>query len=633
MKRFYHYLATAAIAVATLSASAQTPEGLCYGYCGDNFTGIGIPDPPDEYWIAAAFQLTESDVAQFDGCEITGVSIAFSTGRNKEITIFMTEDLSGTPFFEQGGRVRAGSWNDIHVTGAPKIEKGKPIYIGYRHQVQNPLAMPVGFDENDTGYSDNADYMSYAWNEEGLKSEWKHYGSQFGNAGIRVYLKGDKFSSSNCIPMDVLVPDFSHPGEDFEFAVSFTNASTSVVTDIEIEYQIGEADPEISTFSSLSVAPNSRGEVRLTGNSEEDSFKLPVKARITKVNGEANSSAERWVLSTFANTNGLFMRKVVSEKLTGQNCGYCPRAIVAYDYVREQVGDRFIGIEVHNYTSAERLYASSYSPMLNHYKLVFSGAPSLMVNRDVTNGAGTEKGSLYAAFEKEFTDACQYGITATFKESAKADCLDVTATVTSAFDVNNANFAVTFVITEDGLAGQQFNGYNSGPGLPEWLGKGSIVPWTYDCVARYIHPDWDGIDGSVPATLEGGKQYSYTVEGMSLGNTLIKKNANVVALLIDKSTGSILNADLVHIDPTRTYNYPDWEKQLTEVREVAEVLPYTVRVENGSIYLMGEGEARVYTADGLCAGIISEGNPLQLTPGFYLVAGAEKTQKIFVSQN
>lgn len=633
MNRFYHYLAASVVAASAFTASAQ-PEGLRYGYCSDNIVNVGIDNAGGEYWMAAAFQMTESDTRQFDGCDVTGVSIGFGSGRNKEVTIFLTYDLAEAPFFEQKGRVRVGQWCDIDLTGAPKVESGKPFYVGYRYHVENASAKPVGCDDNMTGYTSTADWISVASTLEGLSGQWKHYGKDFGNVNLRVFLKGESLVGNNCIPDNVQLPDFAHPGEEFSFKVAFINASQDPVESVQVKYQIGDDEPEVQDFTlTTAVKANERGSVKITATTDQDNFRLPVKAWITKVNGEDNASAERAASGAFACTNGLFMRKIVAEKLTGQSCGYCPRAIVAYDTLRAKVGDRFIGIEVHNYTGREPFYATDYTAMLSHYRTSYGGAPSLTVNRDEEHPVGAEKSSLYEAFRSLFTEACQYGIKASFKESSKANCLDVTATVISAYDEDNANLAVTFAITEDDLFGQQANNYNQGTGCPEFVGKGSWVNMYYHGVARSLHSDWDGIPGSVPASLEAGKEYSYTAEGLSMGNTKDKMKANVVALLINKADGTIVNADMVHVDPDRGYNYPVWKNVPLAVESVdVDVLPYVINVENGAISLRGEGEARIYSVAGMEMGIVSEGRSLSVTPGIYFVCGGGKTQKLCVGR-
>ncbi len=69
------------------AALGHAQEGVSYGYCSDEIEGCGFT-VDGKYWIVGAFKMTDADVSQFDGCEITGVSIGFGSGRNKDIKIF-----------------------------------------------------------------------------------------------------------------------------------------------------------------------------------------------------------------------------------------------------------------------------------------------------------------------------------------------------------------------------------------------------------------------------------------------------------------------------------------------------------------------------------------------------------------
>ena len=639
MNKFYLSLTVAVMAIFSLNSYAQAPEGLAFGYCGDHLDNIGSPEASTAYWLASAFRMTEEDVEQFDGCQITGISVGFGSGRNKEITIFMTYDLTEEPFFEQYGRVRAGSWNDIHISGAPDVEKGKPFYVGWRYHVENSSAMPMTFDGNTEGYTTGADCLSIAYEEGDLAKYWKNYGPTFGNACIRLYLKGDKLSGANCIPQTIAVPDFTRPGEEFNFTLAFSNASAAPVESVEVIYQVGDDAEQTYTHDFTSPVPaNGRGEVSITTMTQQDSFKLPITASISKVNGVDNSSASRSVTVPMVCTDGLFMRKMVSEKLTGQKCGFCPRGIVAFETLYETVGDRFIPIEIHNYSSAESFYNSYYNTMLNAFSYVYSGAPSCTIDRDLDLPSSPLKDSMYAAFCKEFTEASPIGIEVSFKENGTTNSIDATATVTHAFGLDDADMAVTFVITEDKLQGLQANNYNASTGLPEWYGKGAYVSVQYNGVSRYIHSAWNGIDGSVPATLEAGVPHSYTVKGLSLGNTSVRNNANVVALLIDRKTGRIINADMKHLDESRGYNFPEWTKpndtpfDPSGVVEAESDKSFDVAVDNGELSLSGKGMAAVYSASGILLGHISEGNTLKVAPGLYIVCGDGSTRKLHVSR-
>lgn len=607
MKKIYSLISVLALAAGT--ASAQT--GFEYGYCSDNISSIGSDAGVSNYWMAAAFQMTDADVERFDGCEITGVSIGFGSGRNKDLTIFFADALNQEPTATYKGRVRPSQWNDIELTTPVKIEKGKPFYVGYKYNVTNSTAKPVGVDGNTVTYSNTADFVSLAEEESGLTDNWRHYGESFGNVCIRVFISGDNISENNCVPQSLDLPSLAHPGKPFDFTLNFTNASSAAVNSVQVVYKLGE-DPEKTidyTFSSA-VEANGKGQVKITDSTEQDSFMLPVSARITKVNGNPNDMADMLVNATLVCTDGLFERKMVVEKYTGVNCQYCPLGIVAFEYMNEHYYGKFIGIGIQNYTG-DPMYCSSYNSFLNW--MAPSGAPKVMVNRNRSLTSTAEKGALESAFKEEYTDACETGVFASWEKSSSSNAIDATGTVKVAHDVTGTDLALTFVITEDKVGPyNQMNGYSSSTGCPEWADKPQRVSMKFDDVARYIYSDWDGIEGSVPADMKAGEEYPYTVKGLSLGNTEQVKNACLVVLLLDKTTGQIVNADRVYLDPNR-------QPPVSGIGNVQDEAPCRVFTTPGAICYQGESQAEVYGVSGMYIGTLTDGASLSVVPGIYVV--------------
>lgn len=622
MKQFFTIITLIMAAVPVLTATAQT-EGFAFGYCGDNISQVGS-EGNSNYWVAEAFQMTDEDVSRFDGCEITAVSIGFGSGRNKEVEIFFTYDLSAEPFAVQEGRVRAAQWCDIPISSQTvKVEKGKPFYIGYKYNVTNSLSMPMGFDGNTTSYCGTADWASISETEEGLASNWSHYGDQFGNCCLRVYLKGDNISSHNCVPTGLTMPDLAYPGQRFRFALNFANATDVDVNEIEVVYQVGtSAERTVTCELSTALAANGKGMVELDGLTDDNDFNVPVWARISKVNGEINDMADLRVSATFACTDKYYERKVVAEKFTGIDCGWCPRGIVAFDHMRETYGNKFIGIEVHNYNSsyyALQLRCDAYLPMQDRYQR--GGYPSLVVDRNLDLTTQADKGALENAYMQEYTRACPIGVKADFVDGGNTSGVTVSGTVSVAKDMADVDYSLVFVIVEDKCGPyNQNNNYNADQ-LPEFGGRSPITNMYFDGVARAISADWNGIPNSIPATLTAGEYYTYEVESMGTGKLTDFLKGGVVAMIIDNATGTIVNADLCYFDRSRNPGV-----------SVGNIAPdAAVYVENGAVRYAGEGEAAVYGISGIFCGSVACGESLALAPGAYVVRMADgKTVKVIV---
>lgn len=620
MTKLSYYLSFLALASASVGLAQ---DGVYYGYCSDDIHGHGF-DADGKYYIAAAFRMTETDVAQFDGCEITGVSIGFGSGRNKDVEVFMTEDLASEPFYTQSGRVRASSWSDIPVTNPVKIEKDKPFYIGYTYYVDNMTAYPVGTDDNVSAFTDGADWMSASLTEEGLASAWQQQGPYVGNVCIRAIIKGNSLSTSNCVPMALTMPELATPGQPFEFSLTFTNATMEPVKDMDIVYQLGtDAEQTAHCQFDTPVGANERGEAVIQALTSQDELDIPSWARIDKVNGQKNDMADKKIYNTLVCTTGLFERKMVVEKFTGMYCGYCPRGIVGFDYMNEHYAGSFIGIAVQNYSYDDAMYCSAYYPWRTKFNT--GGAPSCIVNRNRSLTSNPEKGSLENAFNETHTMASNIGIKVTAEPTSSSRAYDATATVKVARDVDDADYSIAFVVTEDFVGPyRQSNYYNTTPGCPEFSGKGSYVSMLFNDVARNISSDWEGIPNSVPTVLKAGEEYPFTVQSLSLGNTDNPKNANIIALLIDNKTSEIVNADRVHLDPSRVDE--------TVSADMHEAAPgFVVKGGEGFISVTGEeGLCHVYTITGQLYAVLEANGSVETAPGIYLVHTPKGTHKVIV---
>lgn len=632
MNKLGYALSTLLLATAAAPV-CHAQEGVRYGYCADEFSGTGF-NASDNYYVAAAFQMTESDVEQFDNCEVTGVSIGFGSGRNKDVTIFMTYDLQGEPFYTQAGRVRANQWCDIPVNEPVKIEKGKPFYIGYKYYVNNMTAHPIGTDDQITSYTEGADWMAADLSEDKLFETWTHMGDKVGNVSIRAIIKGDNVSTTNCVPVSFSMPDVATPGEPFDFGINFTNASSAAVNNVEVTYQLG-TDPEKTVVYEFStpVAPNEKGMIKITDTTEQDELAIPVWATINKVNGEANDMAARRLQGTLVCTTDLSERKMVVEKFTGVQCGFCPRGIVGFDYMNKYYTGKFIGIAIQNYSQSDPMFCNAYQPWRS--KFSSGGAPYCFINRNKYMNTEPVKSILEDAFNDIYTRSSNIGIKVSAEPTSSSHAYDVTATVRVARDVEDVKYAIAFVVTEDHVGPyQQANNYNTSPGCPEFSGKGSYVTMYYDDVARNISSEWEGYSNSVPSSIKHGEPHKYTVENFSLGNTNNPMNANIIALLIDQETGEIVNADRIHLDPSRVdepAEKPDEPDEPGSVDSVGADNASVVIAGQGFIsFTEGEGVACVYTAAGQMVNTVEAGESVAVAPGLYVVKTSNGVHKVFV---
>jgi thiol-disulfide isomerase/thioredoxin len=255
-----------------------------------------------------------------------------------------------------------------------------------------------------------------------------------------------------------------------------------------------------------------------------------------------------------------FSRKIVMEEGTGTWCGWCVRGIETIERTKQSYPDNFIAIALH--TSDEMSGAINYDPIIN----IFTGFPQCIFNR---SQSGTSSVSLWSAQDAVETmkDNAIAKIEATARYSdAKMSKVSVTTTTTFGFSQTNANFRIAYVVLEDKVGPyEQYNyysgdSYSSTDYMYEWTQKESTVKVVFNDVARGIYGSSDGVDGSIPTTIEESQAYKYEYEFSLPTNISNKKNIRIVTLLINGETGEIENADETPI--TSEYEIQYFERKV-----------------------------------------------------------------------
>ncbi|MCH5302716.1 MAG: C10 family peptidase, partial [Prevotella sp.] len=248
-------------------------------------------------------------------------------------------------------------------------------------------------------------------------------------------------------------------------------------------------------------------------------------------------NADRTTISGEFKEPTYFPRKIVMEEATGTWCGYCPYGIAAIESMKEQYPDNFIAIAIHG--EDEMTPTESYNPflsMVNEY-------PTSHINRSYwyypqpfnLNGM-KDKGIAMIKAGAEFTAGNQ---------------VEINTETTFGFSNNGSTeYRIAYVVVEDNVGPYQQANYLSNPSAADnpndlmnwWVHQGTSVETIYNDVARTIY-DYDGIANQLPRTITEGETYkcSYT---LTLPNNIKDAgNVKIVTLLLDTSTGEIINAD------------------------------------------------------------------------------------------
>lgn len=126
--------------------------------------------------------------------------------------------------------------------------------------------------------------------------------------------------------------------------------------------------------------------------------------------------------------------------------------------------------------------------------------------------------------------------------------------------LENAQLRLVYVVTEDSVG--PYKQTNNFAGESDEMGGFENLPtkveMLYSDVARFIYPSCNGLEGSVPSTLEACKDYAYVANVSANFNCDDYGKLQLTVMLYDAATNTIVNADRMAM-PKRT----DLDKMLT----------------------------------------------------------------------
>ena len=244
-----------------------------------------------------------------------------------------------------------------------------------------------------------------------------------------------------------------------------------------------------------------------------------------------------------------YPRRMVMEEATATWCGWCPQGIVAIDGLKRDFPDDFLAIAIHG--NGDKM------AYIDEYGLQVSGYPSAFLNRQSTS---VSYSWLKRQIEKAglTTDKMVRIDSVTYVEADEAYKVYTTTRVANSLE--NAQLRLVYVVTEDSVG--PYKQTNNFAGESGEMGGFENLPikveMLYSDVAHFIYPSCNGLEGSVPSTLEACKDYAYTASVSANFNCDDYGKLQLTVMLYDAATNTIVNADRVAL-PKRT----DLDKTLT----------------------------------------------------------------------
>ena len=511
MKHFYLLCITLFLSIQ--SVFAQKPY-VMWGYCDNNITNKWDKET-DKNVGAAIFVPTE--VAQkYNGNLIKSLSVGFSSAAH-DVTLFITKKLGEKAVIEKKGNNLKIGWNTINLGDTYTID-GEGFYVGYTAKE----ASAVGFSDL---YDPNSCYTM-------KDGKWDDTTDPTKPAALNIKFKLEGKSLPMEMRMLNIQPVVTTVGEELHLKGKVESLSNQAVKSYELGYRINGQDFETVTI-----------EANIAGNETHDfdvevpayqSGNYPMEIYIKSVNGETDVYAgNNSLATTYSSIDVNFEQRVVVEEGTASWCGNCPRGIEGFRAMNYKYPDTFIGITVHK---DDKMSVKEYKPFFEKY---FQGIPNAITNRDKSTICNPIFMNLEGIYKKEVKKRAIADVKVrTTVDADDQSVIKAEAIVRFAEDHNEADYRISFVLLENDVPGKQQN----------------LGPVDFQEVSRAIY-EFEGVIGSLPATIEKHKEYSYTYDMPvptpedinSKHPKLELNNSDMVAMLIDGKTGKIVNAAKVAI--------------------------------------------------------------------------------------
>ena len=322
-------------------------------------------------------------------------------------------------------------------------------------------------------------------------------------------------------------------------ALSVRNDGSNAITSLTADWNDGTSH---SSVISCSIAAGATATINHpTAVTYSTAVEKNLNISITNVNSTTDPNmVNNSGTKAFNTVSALVEKNVLFEEGTGTWCGWCPRGAVAMNkaYVDHPTG--FIGIAAHN---GDVMTVTAYDAGCN-----FSGYPSANVDReDLGIDAGTADFDTYFAARRTMIPPA--AISASITNAGSVFTIVGSAAFKTPYAA--ANLRLAAIISENNVVGtstsyNQANYYSGGAsgvmgGYETKPNPVLAADMVYPHVGRALLGGFSGQAGSVPTTIADGQVASYTFN-YTVPGTSVLANMHVTVLLIDQTTGAVVNA-------------------------------------------------------------------------------------------
>jgi hypothetical protein len=431
--------------------------------------------------------------------------------------------------------------NEVELT-TPYTVNNAGFYVGYSFSI-NAKSYPVMAYGDDVP---NAFFYHYTG------SDWLDFpasGSGYGTLALQLLVDGVTLPSYKVSTSD-FGTSYVMVGSEVRVPVTISNEGKETVSSISYTITTDGSTTAEKTVSVKDLPSFGKTSLSIPFAADDQAKKYDKILTITKVNGQPNTSTNNVATGSLITITEKPVAVPVVEEFTGTWCGWCIYGYTGLETMHEKFGDKVVLIAAHN---GDPMEISDYNPIMAWV----SGFPSSFINRmiDPYPSASTLEYYLNQYFDRVTVGSIS--ASAMWTSDAKTE-ISIDTQTKFVYSDDNGQYGIAYVLIADGLTGTDsdwaqsnyMSGDNSDPSMTFWANSPSkVTGLTFNHVAVGAWDIENGVNGSVNSTIKAGEiqKYNFVADITSKSVIQDKSKLTVAALLIDRSTGTIVNASQVAI--------------------------------------------------------------------------------------
>ena len=439
--------------------------------------------------------------------------------------------------------------NEVELT-TPFNINNQGFYVGYSLSIsgQSYPIMSWGFEDIENSFFyriENGNWIDFPANQYG-----------YGVLALQMQIDGVTLP-----PYRVsVVPDFKTTyalkGSQVPVFITLTNEGSETITSVSYTITTDGNTSEEKTIDILGTPTFESAYLNFLFDADAETKRYSKTLTITKVNGQPNTAANNTASGYMFTISEKPDMVPVIEEFTGTWCGWCVYGFTGMEKTYETFGDKVVLIAAHN---GDPMAISDYNPIMAQV----SGFPSSFVNRSID--AYPDEWTLNNHVTESLKSITIGSIQAKamWTSDAKTE-ISIDTDTKFVYNDDNGKYGIAYVLTEDGMSGtgsdwaqsNYLSGDSGNDGMEFWEQSPSkVTGLKFNFVAVGAWNIADGVEGSVNGNFKAGEVQHYNFKADISSKSIIqdKSKLKVAALLIDQSTGNIVNAAQVAIqdyDPT-----------------------------------------------------------------------------------